>query len=259
MLRFIRKWKLYSRLERPRGAFIGVEVLLRWPQSDGSESAPLVFLPIAESTELIHDLGAWVLQEVLRQHLAWLAERLPPIAVTVNISARQFRHQSFLQCITDALRTGAVPPVLVSLPLGEATLMQDMSASRRVLDKLHALGVRLALDDVGLGTSCLGAIEDLPLDSLEINRTLVQRLDGRRRTPAIVETIVRLGRALQNKVTAIGIETEAELSDVRDLCCDRAQGFYLGKPMTGPDFAAWYRRRPLAPGSDPPPLLGSPS
>ena len=246
-------------LDLRSGAVIGVEALLRWPQADGSEIAPLVFLPIAESIGLIHDLGAWVLREVLRQHRAWLAEGMPPIAVTVNVSARQFRHQSFLQHITDALRDGGVDPALVSLALGEATLLQDMSASRRLLDKLHALGVRVALDDLGLGPSCLGHIEDLPLDALEINRTLVQGLDEGARAPAIVETIVRLGHALQIKVTAIGVETEAELGAVRDLGCDRAQGFYLGKPMTGDELAAWYRSRPPAPGSDPGPPLGSPS
>ncbi|WP_296809769.1 EAL domain-containing protein [Thiocapsa sp.] len=240
------------------GAVIGVEALLRWPQADGSEIVPLVFLPIAESTGLIHDLGAWVLQEVLRQHRVWQTEGLPPIAVTVNVSARQFRHQSFLQRITDALRNGGVDPALVSLALGEATLLQDTSASRRLLDKLHALGVRVALDDFGLGSSCLGHIEDLPLDALEINRTLVRGLDGGARAPAIVETIVRLGRALQIKVTAIGVETESELRAVRDLGCDRAQGFHLGKPMTGDELAAWYRRRPPAPGSNPTPSLGSP-
>ncbi|CRI64384.1 Diguanylate cyclase with PAS/PAC sensor (modular protein) [Thiocapsa sp. KS1] len=245
-------------LDLRSGAVIGVEALLRWPQADGSEIAPLVFLPIAESIGLIHDLGAWVLREVLRQHRAWLTEGLPPIAVTVNVSARQFRHQSFLQRITDALHDGGVDPALVSLALGEATLLQDTSTSRRLLDKLHALGVRVALDDFGLGSSCLGEIKDLPLDALEINRTLVQGLDDGARAPTIVETIVRLGHALQIKVTAIGVETEAELGAVRDLGCDRAQGFYLGKPMTGDELADWYRRRLPAPGSDPPPPLGSP-
>lgn len=246
-------------LDLRSGAVIGVEALLRWPQADGSEVAPLVFLPIAESIGLIHDLGAWVLQEVLRQHRTWLAEGFPPIPVTVNVSARQFRHQSFLQRITDALRTGGVDPALLSLALGEATLLQDRSTSRRLLDALHALGVRVALDDFGLGRSCLGELEDLPLDALQINRLLVQRLDSSSRTQAIVETIVRLGRALQLPVTAIGIETEAQLSAVRDLGCHQAQGFYLGKPMTGTDLAAWYRRRPPEPGSHPSSSLVPPS
>ena len=246
-------------LDLRSGTVIGVEALLRWPQADGSEIAPVVFLPVAESIGLIHDLGAWVLREGLRQHRAWLAEGLPPIPVTVNVSARQFRHQSFLQRITDALREGGVDPALVSLALGEATLLQDTSASRRLLDKLHALGVRVVLDDFGLGQSCLGHIEDLPLDALEINRTLVQGLDGGGRASAIVETIVRLGRALQIKVTAIGVETEAELGAVRNLGCERAQGFHLGKPITGDAFAAWYRARPPAPGSDASPSLGLPS
>jgi diguanylate cyclase (GGDEF)-like protein/PAS domain S-box-containing protein len=236
-------------LDMRSGAVVGVEALLRWPQADGSEIPPLVFLRMAESIGLIHDLGAWVFREVVRQHRAWLDEGLPPIAVTVNVSARQFRHQSFLQRITDALRAGGVDPALVSLALGEATLLQDMSASRRLLDKLHALGVSVALDDFGIGLTCLREFEDLPLDGLEINRTLVHGIADGTHAPAIVETIVRLGHALQIKVTAIGIETEAELSALRDIGCDRAQGFYLGNPMTGDEFAAWYRDRSSAPAN----------
>jgi EAL domain-containing protein (putative c-di-GMP-specific phosphodiesterase class I) len=101
-----------------------------------------------------------------------------------SVSTRQFRHQSFRPRITDALRDGGVDPDLVSLALGEATLLQDTSTSRRLLDKPHALGVRMALDDFGLGSSCLGEITDLPLDALEINRSLVEGLDDGARAPA---------------------------------------------------------------------------
>ncbi|EGV17194.1 putative bifunctional diguanylate cyclase/phosphodiesterase [Thiocapsa marina] len=238
-------------LDLGSGAVVGVEALLRWPQPGGGEIAPSVFLPIAESIGLIHDVGAWVLREACRQHRAWLDAGLPPIAVTVNVSARQFRHRSFLRQLTDALLSGGVDPSLMSLAVGEATLLRDRSASRQLLAKLHALGVHVVLDDFGLGPSCLGEIEDLSLDSLEINRTLLHRLDDRPHAPAMMETIVRLGRAMQIKVTAIGIETEAELTCVRDLGCDQAQGFYLGKPMTGSELADWYRRQPPAPGPTP--------
>ncbi|MCF7991859.1 MAG: EAL domain-containing protein [Thiohalocapsa sp.] len=230
-------------LDMRSGAVIGVEALLRWPQPDGSEIAPSVFLPIAESIGLIHELGARVLRGVLRQHRAWLSEGLPPIAVKVNVSALQFRHPSFLGRFTDVLRGGGVDPALVSLALGETALARDHPASRRLLEELHALGVRVVLDHFGLGPSCIGQIKDLPLDGLEINRTLVQGLDGGPQTRAIVETIVRLGHALQIDVTAIGIETEAQSIALRELGCDRGQGFHLGKPMTGTHFADWYRRR----------------
>ncbi|WPL18146.1 Cyclic di-GMP phosphodiesterase Gmr [Thiorhodovibrio winogradskyi] len=238
-------------LDLRSGAVIGVEALLRWPQVDGSGIAPLAFLPMAESAGLIHDIGAWVLQEVLRQHRAWRDQGLPTIAITVNVSARQFRHQTFLQRLEDALQTGGVNPALVSLAVGEATLLRDSQATRHLLDQLHALGVRVTLDDFGLGPSCLGEIEDLPLDSLEINQTLVRHLDDGPHAPAMIETIVRLGQALRIKVTAIGVETEAELGSVRDLGCDQAQGFFLGEPMTGEEFTTWYQRRLPTPERDP--------
>jgi diguanylate cyclase (GGDEF)-like protein/PAS domain S-box-containing protein len=236
----------YQPLLDPRTSRIsGVEALLRWPQTDASQIAPLVFLPVAESSGLIHALGHWVLQESCRQHRAWCQCGLPPIPITVNVSARQFHHQRFHDQLVATLQATAMDPAELTLTLSEAALMQDLQASRQRLDALKALGVRLALDDFGLGCSSLNELERLPLDRLEINRALVQRLSLAERLPLILDTLIGLARALQLDVTAVGIETEADLDFFRQRACDQVQGFYLGVPMSGEQFADWYRQRSM--------------
>ncbi len=236
----------YQPLLDPRsGRVTGVEALLRWPQTDASEIAPLVFLPVADSSGLIHEIGHWVLREVCRQHRTWRQRGLPPIPITINVSARQFHHQRFHDHLAAALRASAMDPADLTLTLSEAALMQDMQTARQRLDALKALGVRVALDDFGLGCSSLNELEWLPLDRLEINRTLVQRLNLAERLPLMVDTIIGLARALQLEVKAVGIETEADLEFFRQRECDQVQGFYLGVPMSGEQFSDWYRQRSL--------------
>lgn len=231
-------------LDTQSGAVTGVEALLRWRPSDGGEVAPLTFLPVAESCGLIHELGQWVFQEACRQHGEWRNSGLPPIPVAVNVSARQFHHQGFQQQVALASELAGVASSALSLEVSEATLMQDMTASQRVLSELRQLGVQVALDDFGMGYYSLSELEHLPLNRLEINRVLVQRLSVGGRMPAIVNAILSLGRALQLDITAVGIETEQELEFFRHHACDQVQGFYLGVPMTGDHFTDWYRQHP---------------
>ncbi|MBK1716990.1 putative bifunctional diguanylate cyclase/phosphodiesterase [Thiocystis violacea] len=228
-------------LDTKSGGVTGVEALLRWPLADGSEMAPLAFLPVAESSGLIHELGHWVFQEACRQHQTWRQNGLPPIRVAVNVSARQFHHQGFQQQLTAAARMAGVDPTALSLEVSEAALMQDPKASRQVLKELKQLGVLVALDDFGMGYYSLGELENLPLSRLEINRTLVQRLSVEGRMPAIVDAILCLGRALRLDITAVGIENEEDLESFRHRDCDQVQGFYLGVPMSGDHFTDWYR------------------
>ena len=154
-------------LDAQSGVVVGVEALLRWPQADGSEIAPLAFLPVAETSGLIHELGQWVFEEVCRQHRRWLDAGLPPIPIAVNVSDRQFQHQEFRPRLAATLEAAGIDPAALSLELSEAALMRDPKASRRVLGELKQLGVRLALDDFGIGCSSLSGLEELPLDRLE--------------------------------------------------------------------------------------------
>ncbi|WP_295409430.1 EAL domain-containing protein [uncultured Thiocystis sp.] len=135
---------------------------------------------------------------------------MTPIAIAVNVSARQFHHQGFVRLLTAAAQTSDVDPAVLSLELSEVTPMQDLPASRRLLEALRQLGVRVALDDFGLSYSSLDALESLPLDRLAINRALVRRLNVTHATPAMVDAIIGLGRALKLGIGAVGVETELQ-------------------------------------------------
>ncbi|MBK1719451.1 EAL domain-containing protein [Thiocystis violacea] len=231
-------------LDLRSGQVTGVEALLRWPQSDRSEITPAIFLPIAESSRLMHEMGQWVLGEACRQHLAWLAAGLPAMPIALNVSNRQFHHPGFQEQFAAICATAGVEPAVFTLQMSEETLLLNLESSMRVLAALRVLGVRLVLDDFGLGCSSLSELEQMPLDGLEINRTLVRRMSATRSMPAIVDAIIHLGQALRLEVAAVGIETEADLRFFRGHGCYQVQGFYLGAPMTGDKLAAWYRARP---------------
>jgi diguanylate cyclase (GGDEF)-like protein/PAS domain S-box-containing protein len=229
------------------GTIVAAEALLRWPQAGGGDIAPATFLPVAEASGLIREIGHWVLREATRQQRAWCAEGLPPIPMAVNISARQLRHPAFLPEVAAAVQASGIDPAFLTLVLGGASLMQDVEAARRVLDELKRLGVRLALDDLTLSGCGLGVLKALPLDQLKINRDLVRCLGVVGYMPAMIDAVLCLGRALQLDVTAVGIETEAELEFFRQRECYRVQGFHLGTPMAGDRFADWFRRRSALP------------
>jgi diguanylate cyclase (GGDEF)-like protein/PAS domain S-box-containing protein len=236
------------------GTVVRVEALLRWPQSDGREIAPAELLPVAESTGLSYSVSCWVLREACRQHMAWCREGLPPIPVTLNISPQQFRHEDFGDDLRAAIEASGIDPAVLTLQVGAATLMQHIPSSRAVLERLTGLGVRVALDDFGLAFSSLIGLSELPLDRLEINRSLIQRLSVNGDLPTVVDTIVCLGRALDVDVTAVGIETESAERFFRQHGCWQLQGFHLCVPITGEQLAEWYRRRQAPPAATP---LGS--
>ncbi|WP_172637470.1 EAL domain-containing protein [Thioflavicoccus mobilis] len=229
------------------GMIVGADALLRWPQAGGGDIAPKTFLPVAEASRLIHEIGHWVLREATRQQQAWCAEGLPPIPMAVNISARQLRHPAFLPEVAAAMQASGIDPAFLTLVLGGASLMQDVEAARRILDELKQLGVRLALDDLTLSGCGLGVLKALPLDQLKIKRDLVRCLGVVGYMPAMIDAVLCLGRALQLDVTAVGIETEAELEFFRQRDCYRVQGFHLGTPMAGDRFANWFRGRSALP------------
>lgn len=168
----------------------------------------------------------------------------PDLHDGVNVSARQFRHQAFLPAVTIALQDSGVDPGTLSLEISEATLLQHQESSRSILAAVRALGAHIALGDFGVGRSSLCALGDLPIDSLEINPALVRRLATAGGLSPIVDAIVCVGRTMHLDVTAVGIETEAEVEFFRNHGCCRLQGFHLAAPMSGDEFANWYQSRP---------------
>jgi EAL domain-containing protein (putative c-di-GMP-specific phosphodiesterase class I) len=219
-----------------RSEVIGFEALLRWEHPERGLLNPADFLAIAEDTGLIVSIGAWVLHEACRQAALWAADEAPdvaPLAVSVNLSARQLGHPDLVATVAEALAISGLPPHLLVLEITESVLMTDRELAVTILRALRSLGVRMSIDDFGTGQSSLGYLKTLPVDSLKIDRSFVDGLGSDPDDSAIVAAVVHMGHALGLTVTAEGIETPLQLSELRSLGCDLGQGFYFARPQPG--------------------------
>jgi diguanylate cyclase (GGDEF)-like protein len=224
---------------------IGFEALLRWEHPERGLLGPGDFLSIAEETGLIVPIGAWVLREVCKQASRWAADadEGAALGVAVNLSARQLAHPDLVATVAEALAQSGLPPQLLVLEITESVLMTDRELAVVILHALRSLGVRLSIDDFGTGQSSLGYLKTLPVDSLKIDRSFVDGLGTDPDDSAIVEAVVHLGHALGLTVTAEGIETPKQLSELRALGCDLGQGFYFARPQPSEVAAALVRHR----------------
>ncbi len=240
------------------GALTGLEALVRWQHPTRGVVMPGEFIPLAERTDLIVELGDWVVRAVCRQIERWRDAGLEPVMVAVNIGARHFRHSALVDRIEAALARHGVPPTQLELEITEGVMMQDGRQVGDTFRRLQALGVPIAIDDFGTGYSALSLLRKLPIRSLKIDKSFVhssgQDADGR----AILEAIVRLSRSLGLRTIAEGVETEAQFAMLRALGCDEVQGYLLGRPLTPARVAellAPARTRPAHRADEPPRLL----
>ncbi len=233
-------------VEIASGRPIGVEALLRWSHPRDGLIMPNAFIPTAEESGLIQEIGTWVLWTVLMQIQTWERAGLPPLPVAVNLSALQFRrgqqHQALGEEIARMLRDTAVSPSRLELEITENSLMEDIEETRATLHRLHELGLRLALDDFGTGYSSLSYLKHLPLDRLKIDQSFVRDIAVKREDAAIADTIITLARNLGFEVMAEGVETQAQLRKLRDTGCRQAQGYYFSHPLPPEEVQAWLKR-----------------
>jgi diguanylate cyclase (GGDEF)-like protein len=219
------------------GRIDGAEALLRWPQQDQHLVSPVEFIPIAEETGLIVPLGEWVLLEACAQAQAWQAQH-PGLRIAVNLSARQFRQKNLIGMIEQALGESRLAPSLLELELTEGMLLHNVEEATHILARLDEIGVHLAIDDFGTGYSSLSYLKRFPIHTLKIDRSFVRDISTDPDDAAIVTAIVAMARSLNLRVTAEGVETEEQATFLRSLTCDKAQGFYFGRPMPAGEFAA---------------------
>jgi len=216
---------------------VGAEVLLRWQHPQQGMIAPAHFIPVAEATGQIQQIGQWVLEQSCLQLAEWA--RFPDTAswyLAVNISARQLHAPSFVQEVSRALQfSGAAPEKLV-LELTESQLLQDVDIVIDKMQQLTELGVRFSLDDFGTGYSSLSYLKRLPLKQLKIDRSFVRDLLTDTNDKAIIKTILALGISMELAVIAEGVETEAQYTKLLQLGCTQFQGYYFGKPLALNDF-----------------------
>ncbi|MGB6200869.1 MAG: EAL domain-containing protein [Candidatus Acidiferrales bacterium] len=219
------------------GAITGAEALIRWTHPTRGPVPPGQFIPVAEDCGLILPIGNWVLREASKQARAWLDAGLPLGSIAVNISAMEFRHEDFLEGIFAALEDTGLLPQYLELELTESVLMKHAESATSVLRTLRANGVQLAIDDFGTGFSSLSYLRRFPIDCLKIDQSFVRQISTAPDETTIVTAIISMGRSLNLRVVAEGVETPEELSFLQAHQCDEAQGYYFGRPVHPAQFA----------------------
>jgi diguanylate cyclase (GGDEF)-like protein len=210
---------------------VATEALIRWHHPQWGLVAPAEFIPVAEGTSLILEVGGFVLQSAMEQSARWrslLPQR--PITVAINISPRQFVQDDFVELVASALERTGADPGDICLEITESVLMDDLDITVATLRRLKSLGVLLAVDDFGTGYSSLSYLRAFPVDVIKVDQSFVSGLGHDPEDSAIVQAVVHMGRALQLTTVAEGVETAHQLVELRELECDIAQGYHFARP-----------------------------
>ncbi len=232
-----------AKLDLHTGQITGVEALLRWQHPELGMVPPGQFIPLAEETGLIVPIGKWVLETACRQNVAWQRDGLPRLRMSVNLSARQFADEALLEDISAALKESGMAPELLELELTESMVMQNAERAGALLDEVKRLGVRIAIDDFGVGYSSLAHLKRFPIDTLKVDRSFIRDIPQDSEDKAITEAIIAMGKSLKLTVVAEGVETLEQQTFLRDRDCDEMQGFYFSKPISSEQFAELLRQR----------------
>lgn len=218
---------------------IGVECLLRWHHPEQGDISPEKFIPIAEESRLIVNIGEWVLRNACKQQVKWEQMRLPSINIAVNLSAVQFNERNLLQQVEEIMAETGIRENQLILEITESTLMETEGDVIAKLHSLKSLGLKLAIDDFGTGYSSLAYLKRFPIHHLKIDREFVKDLPHDSHDIAIARSIIKMAHELQINVVAEGIEDHAQLSFLKEAECNYGQGFHFGKPMSAKAFEDW--------------------
>lgn len=224
------------------GKITGVETLVRWLSPERGLVSPVDFIPVAEETLLIIELGAWVMEEACRQITSGWGTIAPELRLAVNVSTRQFLQGNFLAMVTAAIKRSAINPECLTLEITESHLMENVDEMIAIMHQLGELGIRFSIDDFGTGYSSLAYLKNLPIANLKIDRSFVQGLPANANDVAIVKTIISMAHSLNQRVIAEGVETKEQLEFLRANGCDAIQGYYFSKPLPADDLASLLMR-----------------
>jgi diguanylate cyclase len=208
------------------GRVIGFEALLRWKHATRGEIPPAEFIPVAEESGIILQIGEWVLRAACREAATWRQ----PLTVAVNVSAVQIHNANFAHTVHEILYETGLPPGRLELEVTETVLVHDLNRALATLRRIKILGVRIAMDDFGTGYSSLSNLRAFPFDKIKIDSSFIKSVDVNDQGAAIVRSVLGLGRALGLPVLAEGVETAAELAFLENELCNEAQGYLFGMP-----------------------------
>jgi diguanylate cyclase (GGDEF)-like protein len=218
------------------GEMTGAEALIRWIHPDRGLVPPMQFVPIAEDSGFIVPIGRWVLGEVCQQARTWIDAGLSPLPVSVNISGLEFRDRDFLENVYDVLGTHRLEPRFLELELTESVLMQHAKSTASVLKALKEIGVQIAIDDFGTGYSSLSYLRQFPIDVLKIDRSFVHEITAHPDRTPIVSAVISMGKGLNHRVIAEGVETRSQLAFLQASGCGEGQGYYFSQPVAADQF-----------------------
>jgi len=230
-----------------RGQVLGFEALLRWNSLSLGSVPPEEFLPLAEDTGLIIELGNWALGQVCATLRGWHDAGFGQLRAALNLSAKQFHHEALIGDVQAMLRRYHLPAGALELELNESLIMEDVDRSLQLMSRLRKMGVRMTVDDFGTGYSSLAYLKKLPIDALKIDRSFVRDITTDRDDPVIVKAILSLALQLGLEVVAEGVETREQHDLLREEGCHRAQGFHYALPMAGADALEFVRQRAQPP------------
>ncbi|MBC7781933.1 MAG: EAL domain-containing protein [Proteobacteria bacterium] len=226
-----------ARIELSTQRIAGAEALLRWRHPQMGLVLPGQFITLAEETGLIVPIGEWVLDQACQEAVSWQVSGLPPIAVAVNLSARQFAHETLVDATARTLERHALSPGTLELEITESMVMNNPEQAVILLTALKAMGCHLSIDDFGTGYSSLAQLKRFPVDSLKIDRSFVRDLPGDTDDAAITRAVIAMAHSLKLRVVAEGVETREQLQFLREHGCDDVQGYLFGRPMPAVEFA----------------------
>ncbi|MBF0185757.1 MAG: EAL domain-containing protein [Magnetococcales bacterium] len=219
------------------GRIVGMEALVRWFRPISGMVSPGEFIPLAEETGLIVPIGAWILQAACRQNKAWIDAGFSPVRVAVNLSARQFQQsEELIRMVASVLAETALAPEWLELEITESMVMDNVDQAVSTMQQLRAMGVHISLDDFGTGYSSLGALKRFPLHALKIDRSFVRDLPSDAEDVAIVTATISMAHKMNLAVVAEGVETNEQLTFLRDNECDEIQGYFFSRPVPVEQF-----------------------
>jgi EAL domain-containing protein (putative c-di-GMP-specific phosphodiesterase class I) len=236
----------YQPLVRAGGLEVaGIEALLRWSHPQRGDIQPTEFIPLAEESGLIFEIGEWVLDRACRELVALRGEGFHVDHIAVNLSVAQLRDERFVTRVAEVLRRSGLDPAALALEVTESCAVFDSDNVLRRLNALKSMGVRLVMDDFGTGYSSLAQLRRFPIDRLKLDRLFVHEMDHDPVAVRICDVVTTLAHALGLTVIAEGVETQAQREQLERIGCDLLQGFLLARPLAGPALRA-YLRRPAA-------------
>ncbi|RFC33985.1 MAG: diguanylate cyclase (GGDEF) domain-containing protein [Candidatus Nitrotoga sp. LAW] len=219
------------RVNMVSGEITGMEALIRWQHPTQGLLYPTKFIPVAEESDLIVPLGEWVLRTACKQNKAWQLAGLKPVCIAVNLSARQFKQQDLAEIITRILKETELDPCYLELELTESMVMQHVETAIVTLTQIKAIGVKVSIDDFGIGYSSLNYLKHFPISFLKIDQSFVRDITTNRDDAIIAKIIISMAHDLGLRVIAEGVETEEQKSFLHLHCCDEMQGYFFSTPI----------------------------